>query len=80
MPYLVRLYRYYWDKNIKRIKHESIASKSLSEKEFLELEKLLSIGLRKGKTANGITPRQGPEPLVKRPVRKSSNILSSERS
>jgi len=70
MPYLVRLYRYYWDRDLKRLKHESIASKSLSEKEFLELEKLLSIGLRKGTTPKNMAPSQGA---------KSSNILSGER-
>ncbi|MEM3870994.1 MAG: hypothetical protein QXE05_00290 [Nitrososphaeria archaeon] len=47
MPYLVRLYRYYRDKSTKTVKHESILSASIRESELQELEKLLSINLKK---------------------------------
>jgi len=47
MPYLIRLYRYYWDRDRKTVKHESLASASIEEDQLQELEKLLSIKLKK---------------------------------
>lgn len=47
MPYIVRLYKYYWDKDTKTVKHESILPTSIKESKLQELEKLLSIKLKK---------------------------------